>query len=478
MKNALLDFLLHQGARKPVSFHMPGHKGEDLYRKNGYGIFLDHIMDCDITEIPGADNLFQPETLLREVMDRYRALYDVKRSYLLINGSSGGLLAAILAAVPRDGTLIMARNCHKSVFNGLTLGGIHPAYLYPALIEPYGISGPIRAEDVAGALERHPEAAAVILPSPNYYGVCSDIASIAEEVHKRGKILIVDQAHGAHLKFFRRWAGGFPPPAEEEGADLVVNSIHKTLASFTQTALLNLCSSRIDTDRLEDRLQAVESSSPSYPLMASLEINADLLERQGQSLIQAWNENLKYFYQEAGNIKGLSVMEAPGLDRTKLNLSMSDYGLDGNALEKLLMEEDIYPELTTGDLLMCMTGIGNQRKDFQRLLDSLLRISQRFPYQRKAEEDEAAVFGLRAAREWHLEQRELPAETERIPLEEAAGRVCAMGVIPYPPGIPAVCPGEVFHEEVIRFLLSYRRNGGKVIGLDEMGRAAVGKSRR
>ena len=297
MKQTLTQFLLNHKERHPVSFHMPGHKGSAIYREHGYGAFLDSIMDCDITEIPGADNLFQTEGVLKETMDRYKAMYGTKESYLLVNGSSGGLIAAILASVPKGGKLVMARNCHKSIFNALSLGDITPIYAYPETVQEYGILGSVSPEEVARCLDEHPDAAAVILPSPNYYGICSDVAAIAEVIHARGKILIIDQAHGAHLNFFNRYglaapgktsASGFPAAAETAGSDVVINSIHKTLASFTQTALLNLCSDRVDKYDLEDRLQAIESSSPSYPMMASLDINADLLEKHGPQLMKEW----------------------------------------------------------------------------------------------------------------------------------------------------------------------------------------------
>jgi len=470
MKKALTHFLMEHKDRSPVSFHMPGHKGSGIYRENGYGGFLDNIMDCDITEIPGADKLFQAEGPILEVMARYKALYNSAESYLLVNGSSGGLIAAILTAVPRDGKLIMARNCHKSIFNALSLGGISPVYAYPEIVEEYGILGEVKVEEIIRCMDENPDAQAVILPSPNYYGICSDIKTIAEEVHKRGKVLIVDQAHGAHLNFFNAYGiEGFPLCAENSGADMVVCSIHKTLASFTQTALLNLCSDRVDKYDLEDRLQAIESSSPSYIMMSSLDINADLLEKQGERLMKEWAGNLTWFYNAAAaEVPGLRIMRHPMLDSTKLNLDMSSYGLDGNQLEEFLMEKDIFVELVTGNIVMCMTGIGNRRCDFERLLEALKelaggrRLTESVPVQPKA------VTTC-------LELTDVPSRKERIPLEDAAGRVCASSVIPYPPGIPIVCPGEIFDEEVIAYIKQRRAAQENVIGLDELGRVVVGR---
>ena len=241
----ILNFLLEHAENHPVSFHMPGHKGSAIYRRFGYEPFLTAIMDCDITEIPGADNLFQTEGILKAAQEEYAKLYGAKRSYLLINGTSGGVIAAVMAAVPKGKKLVMARNSHKAIFNSLVLAGVEPVYAYPEMIHEYGISGVITPEEIERCLAENPDAEAVILPSPNYYGICSDIQAIADVVHARGKVLIVDQAHGAHLKFFSdAGCAIMPKSAEEQGADITVNSIHKTLASFTQSALLNLNSDR------------------------------------------------------------------------------------------------------------------------------------------------------------------------------------------------------------------------------------------
>ena len=478
---AITTFLTEHANRNPVSFHMPGHKGSGIYRENGYGDFLDKIMDCDITEIPGADNLFQTEGIIAETMKKYERLYGVKKSYLLVNGSSGGLIAAILACVKPGGKLIMARNSHKSIFNALGLASIEPVYAYPEEAEGCGILGEITVDEIARCMDQNPDAAAVILPSPNYYGICSNVRAIAEEVHKRGKVLIVDQAHGAHLKFFGKYGGaestdrgGFPESAEDQGADIVINSIHKTLASFTQSALLNLCSDRVNPFLLEDKLQAIESSSPSYPMMATLDINADLMENAGERLIRQWAENLDYFYDEASRIPGLIVLTPKNLDRTKLNIDMSAYGINGNELEELLMERDIFIELVTGNIVMCMTGIGNTRRDYQRLLEALAEIAE----QRRGAMVECA--GLKQAVQPKiltrvLQQRAVPAEKEFVPLKEAAGRVCASSIIPYPPGIPIVCPGEVIDEDVIEYIKERREAGEKVIGLTAEGTVCVGK---
>ena len=479
------DFLLEHAALQPVSFHMPGHKGAELYRRFGYGEFLNKFMDCDITEIPGADNLFQTEGILERTQQRYAALYGAKRSYLLVNGTSGGILAAILASVPEGGTLIMARNCHKSVFNGLALGNLQPAYIYPEMLQDRGILGEVTAAEVERAIKENPEASAVILPSPNYYGICSDIRAIAEVVHRYGKVLIVDQAHGAHLKWLSQGENGGSGPecAEEAGADVVINSIHKTLASFTQSAVLNLLSDRVDRYVLEDKLQAVQSTSPSYLLMASLDISADLLEKHGAELMKQWNENLKYFYEEVRSVPDVQVMdELEILDRSKININTSALGITAAELEEKLMKRGIFAELTTGNILMLMTGIGNQRRDFDRLLHALREIRSELGRCKGAGagagSDAEAGNGIAEAAGGRMpEKRQLhpvPKQKQRIKLEEAEGLICASSIIPYPPGIPLICPGEELKAEDIAYISRLRQAGEKVIGVNDEGQVTVG----
>ncbi|MBR3707302.1 MAG: hypothetical protein IKM19_10055, partial [Firmicutes bacterium] len=342
-------------------------------------------------------------------------------------------------------------------FNALSLGDITPVYAFPETVEGYGILGKVSPAEVARCFDEHPDAEAIILPSPNYYGICSDIGAIAEEVHKRGKILIVDQAHGAHLKFFKE--EGFPKAAEDLGADLVINSIHKTLGSFTQTAVLNVCSPNVDLATLEDKLQVVESSSPSYPLMATLDINADIMAEKGELLMKSWAENIKWFYEEAESVDGLTLMKRPELDPTKLNLDMSAYGLNGNQLEEYLMERGIFIELVAGNVVMCMTGIGNKRCDFEKLLEALKELSKTHEKVEDCKADQPLALTKK------LQWKGVPSKKELISINDAAGRVCAMSIIPYPPGIPIACPGEVLDEEVLEYVKKSKLAQEKVIGM-------------
>ncbi|MFR6258362.1 MAG: aminotransferase class I/II-fold pyridoxal phosphate-dependent enzyme [Anaerovoracaceae bacterium] len=469
--NGIREFLLEHAELSPVSFHMPGHKGSDIYKQYGYEAFLKKIMDCDITEICGADNLFQAEGIIKNVALKYEKLYRVKKSYLLVNGTSGGIIATVLASVKQGGKLIMARNCHKAVFNAVRLGKMEPVYAYPSRLEDYDISGPIEAEEIKNLLEKNPDAQAVILPSPNYYGICSDIKAIADVTHRFGKILIVDQAHGAHLNFMK----GVPKSAEESGADISINSTHKTLASFTQSAVLNLNSDKIKIEDLEDKLQMTESSSPSYILMASLDVNADILINHGSELFERWQKNLEYFYEHVREIKGVRIVNTGKFfDRTKINIDMSAWGIDGMELEKRLIKKRIFCELTTGNILMCMTGIGNTKEDMKILLNALEEIAK------SCEEDKKNITcydekGKNQRQElkykdiWNKKRRiyDFSGSKELLNIDLCEGRICASSVIPYPPGIPLICPGEIIERDDIEYVKNLRKTGQKVIGIND-----------
>ena len=353
-----------------------------------------------------------------------------------------------------------------------------PLYAYPELVQKYGISGAIPPEEIEILLKNNPDVEAVILPSPNYYGICSDIGAISEIVHKYNKILIVDQAHGAHLKIFSKLGiKGLPKSAEESGADIIINSIHKTLASYTQSAILNINSDRISHYTIEDKLQCIESTSPSYLLMASLGINAGIMQSHGHELMREWADNLNYFYDEAFKVRSLEVLEkSPEMDWTKINFSFERLGISGSMLENMLLERNIFIELYTGNLVMCMTGIGNTKADIDRLLKALQDISESKPSLDFREKHPAETSNnsnnLLAYRRSAI--FEIPKNKKRISLLDAEGLICASSVIPYPPGIPLVCPGEKFEKDTLLYIKTLRDDKEKVIGVNELGEVSVG----
>lgn len=316
---------------------MPGHKRKSLAFPNPYEI--------DITEIDGFDNLHHATGMIKEAEVRGAELYHSKRCFFLVNGSTCGLLAAISAATRRGDKVLVARNCHKAVYHALYMNELQAEYLYPSITKN-GIQGQITAEQVQESLYENPDAVAVILTSPTYEGIVSDVAKIAEVCHEHGIPLIVDEAHGAHFGF----GGGFPENAVKLGADAVIMSLHKTLPSFTQTALLHLTSDLIDEKRVERYLSIYETSSPSYIFMAGMDSCIRLIAEHGQQLFAEYRKRLMDFYGKTAGLKYLHVMQEEDLDTgeafdwddSKLVIFADRAGMTGDELHQILLKNTIY----------------------------------------------------------------------------------------------------------------------------------------
>lgn len=500
----LYNFLCNHISKRPVSFHMPGHKGRDLFKQYNLADIGALLPLGDITEIPGADNLFSPDGVLLSGQAKYAELYGSKKSFYSINGSSAGIMAAVFSACHNGGKAIVSRNCHRAVFNAMRLWNISPVYVYPSAVNPF--ESRIYPTQIEKLLKAHPDTEAVIITSPDYYGNCSDIKTIADIVHKSGAYLIVDEAHGAHLTLFHKLTKidkklNLPFGALEQGADFVINSTHKTLASFTQSALLNVNTEKIPERILLDRLQLVESSSPSYILMASLELNAILLEEKGAQLFQSWLTDLNWFYEKVSTLPDILIYKPNILyDFTKINLSVS--GLSGTDLENELNKYGIFPELTSGNMVMFMTGIGNKRSDYEALLSALNKIVSstkalpealsnfdtginplQLDYTSAENTGDDSIsssnyLNLPAEVSSDVEIpvfSGIPKESTLLNYKDCAGYVSAISIVPYPPGIPIICPGEIISDKIIKTIESLIKDKVFISGIDKSGMIHVGK---
>jgi len=427
-------------AKESISFHMPGHKMTDIYKKYGYEDFINEIMKADITEIEGADNLHNPEAVIKESQNEFAKLYGAKESFFLVNGTTSGIISAILTCTNYGDKIIMARDCHKSVHSAVVLGDLEPIYVYSRVDEEFNVSGEFFYADIEVAIVNNPQAKCVIIPYPNYYGVCSDIEKIVEIVHKHNKILIIDEAHGAHLRFSKK----LPICAVEAGADIVINSIHKTLASFTQSSVLHVNGNRVDLEKLKEKLQIFQSSSPSYLLMTSLDICREIMETNGEQIVEELMESVDWFYKQFEDNNEIKIMketdEMKFFDRTKINIDMTKIGISGKELSEFLREDyGIHMEMAGTNYCMGLTGVGNTKENFIKLAEALKEIAKK--YKKKESLDfHRVTYGT-------VEQIVKPrmiSETKKqwIPLDESEGKICAKSVVPYPPGIPLICPGE------------------------------------
>ncbi|MCM1175702.1 MAG: aminotransferase class V-fold PLP-dependent enzyme [Blautia sp.] len=454
----LCESLIDYGKKDYYPYHMPGHK-----RNGGIGELSDsfQIDKIDITEIDGFDNLHQPEGILREAQERAAALYGAEESFFLVNGSTCGILAAVSAAADRGDRILIARNCHKSVYYAAFLRELEVSYLYPGKIPEFDISDAVSPEDVRTALERFPECRAVVVTSPTYEGVIADIREIGRIVHEKDKILIVDEAHGAHLGLARN----MPENAVRQGADLVIHSLHKTLPSMTQTALLHVGGSRVNRERLRLYLRIYQSSSPSYVLMASMDAcllavkeNAEAdfarLERYYESFMRRMEacRNIRIGRPAAILRKGYCFR---AWDICKLVISVKGTSMNGQALYDALRDEfHLQMEMAAASYVLAIMTIADEEEGWQRLADALLRIDGRI--EEKAESPLWSVEQALPSAKMSIAQAlnkvygsRASDNVKEVALAQAAGSVSGGFVCLYPPGIPLLVPGEVIEAHMI-----------------------------
>ena len=443
----MLDFKLESYARSDIyPFHMPGHKRQPVFAMDPYAV--------DITEIDGFDNLHAPEGILKEAQERAARLYGAGRSYYLVNGSTCGILAAISAAVPFGGGILMSRNAHKSVYHAAYLRHLSVEYLNPCITQT-GIQGAVPVEEVRRKLKENSDICAVLVTSPTYEGVVSDIAAISAAVHEYGIPLLVDEAHGAHFGFHP----AFPQTAVRLGADAVIQSMHKVLPSLTQTALLHLNSGYILPETVQKYLSVYETSSPSYVLMAGMEKCIRLLKEKGEDLFDAYAARLLKFYNETKQLKKLHVIQRKDffgeeifdLDPSKIVISAKHTKLDGTKLfQRLLSEFHLQMEMSCGFYALGMTSIMDRDEGFDRLCRALWKIDSDVS---PAEEEEPGRLFLKlyAPKEKKLElYQAMDLPVEKIPFDQAVGRISGSMVSIYPPGIPILIPGEKIDSDFIK----------------------------
>lgn len=511
----LLERLIEYSRTDQYPFHMPGHKrqekGTSLERfPNPYTI--------DITEIDGFDNLHHPEGILKKSMDQAAQIYGAARTYYLINGSTGGILSAISAAVSRGGRILLSRNCHTSAYHGALLNGLRAAYIYPQFIWNLGINGGVCPSDVEKALEDFPDAEAVLIVSPTYDGIVSDVKGIAEVVHRKKIPLIVDEAHGAHFPFWkasseRMMSGeektGFPPSALDCGADLVIQSLHKTLPSFTQTAVLHVgkdCRG-VEIERLERYLRIYQSSSPSYVLMAGIEQCIFEMEEKGAGWLNDFSERLEDVREKLGRMRHLCLLDEKeigrngvyGIDRSKVVISCKNcyWERDSQSQEKsgnnegflngrelaecLRRDHHLEMEMCGADYVVAITTFMDTPEGLHRLTRAFLEMDGKLAGGKACSGEHESTGGGKWLGEDDGSQKEkdetwrkpvvclsladaVEAPWESVPLGLSAGRISGEFIYLYPPGIPAVVPGEKITEELLRQILQYKELGLPVQG--------------
>lgn len=423
----------------------------------------------DITEIDGFDNLHHATGILEELQQQAAGLFGSSHSFLLVNGSTCGLLAAVSACVPAGGKLLMSRNCHKAAYHALELRSLYPVYLMPERLS-CGIMGSLSPAAVAAALEEDPMIAAVLVVSPTYDGVVSDIEAIAALAHSRGIPLIVDEAHGAHFPL----SDHFPTSAIHLGADVVVESLHKTLPAFTQTALLHLNSSLVAEKDIRRFLGIYQTSSPSYLLMASADCCFRLIAREGAQRFAELRRRLDAFYQAVSRLSYIECLRPKDTfawDDSKILLCGRRLGLSGPHLDRLLRQDyGLEMEMSPGHYVLALCSLMDTEEGFLRLYEALADIERRFslnPAPAFADMiNKSDIYGLPEFVMPIASAMAQPYQT--VPLEEAFGQISREYLYLYPPGIPLIVPGERISSDLLSRILKLRDEGMELNGLSDM----------
>ena len=494
----LYDELNEYGHSDYYGFHMPGHK------RNKNITRVDLPYDIDITEITGFDDLHHAEGILQDAQERAAKLYHAEETHYLINGSTSGILSAILGSTKRGDTILVARNCHKSVYHAIYLNELKAEYVYPKYDKCRELNGPVDPADIRKALEKNVRAVkreingvqavvedkekdfegkirAVVIVSPTYDGVLSYVREIADIVHEYGIPLIVDEAHGAHFGLHPY----FPENANTKGADIVIHSLHKTLPSLTQTALIHMNGNIVDRESVRMYLHMLQTSSPSYVLMAGMDACICTMQERGRELFDAYVEILKDIRAQLQKLKWLKLVETGEYDRSKLVLSVKNTGITGNELHRRLQEQyHLEMEMAAVSYVLAMTTVGDTKEGLERLADALFEIDAELEKENRGNCEAGATFSF--PREEQnlslpvLEQVYVSSEHGQgacfsMKYKESAGYVSAEYAYLYPPGIPVIVPGERISKEAAELLMRYEAAGFEISGVKHSGEIRVWK---
>lgn len=449
---SLYDELYEYGKKDITPMHMPGHKRKNLGGELPYSM--------DITEIDGFDNLHHMTGILGDLSCRMAQLRHCKRAYPLVGGSTCGILASIKAMTKSGDRVIMARGCHKSVYHALSLFNLKAEYIYPETDEENGFYLSVSPEAVEAAFENFPDAKLVIITSPTYEGIISDISSIAEIAHNHGAKLFVDGAHGAHLGF----GCSFPADALSRGADAVVESLHKTMPALTQTAALYL-SEDVDSVLFEKALGIFETSSPSYLLLSSIDRCVSLIEDKCGEIFSEYRRALNAFDSKVEGLKFLSIpahgreANAFAFDPSKILISTARAGITGQQLaEKLRSEYNIEAEMACRNYVLCMTSICDDEASLTRLADAIIGIDNSIE-----EESKIAPFVYPVADALISITEAEGMKGEYVSRDSSSGRISMSYIWAYPPGIPLAVPGEIITPAILECISNLEAAGIEIL---------------
>ncbi|WP_130805514.1 aminotransferase class I/II-fold pyridoxal phosphate-dependent enzyme [Senegalia massiliensis] len=457
MYTPLIKGLLEYSDKKSIRFHMPGHKGRTIYD------LAKVIPDIDVTEVEGTDNLHNPKGVINESQKRSSNIYGTKKTFYSVNGTTAGIYAAITSSVKPGEEILIQRNCHKSIYNSLVIGRIKGNFIYPKYDSENNILTVIDPNEINDILNENKNIKAVVMTYPSYLGICSDIKTIVDVVHKHDKILIVDEAHGSHLEF----SNNLPISAESAGADIIVQSTHKTLPSYTQSSMVHVNSNRVDSDRLSKMMSMFQSTSPSYILMSSLDMAMDYMINEGKNRLEKVLNYIDEFTSKVDNLEGINLFLGDrkySFDKTKIVINATELGLRGSDLENIL-RKNYNIELEMSDLFyaLAMVSVMNTEEDLDKLYLALKDISNTHCKKKlKIKEDIKFLHPIK-----YVEIYEAFNENSKFEnLDDAIGEIASDYIIPYPPGVPFVAPGEILSKDIINHIKKFIDADIEILGLN------------
>lgn len=478
LKTPLFDAMVGLAEARKVSFHTPGHKSGKGISTRFRKFVGPKIFSIDLTTLDEVDSLQKPKGVIKEAQELAAKAYGADRSYFLVNGTSGGNQAMILTTCNPGDKVLVARNAHKSVLAGLIATGAQPIFFLPEVDENLKVTLNVTYEATRQAIDAHPEARILFLTSPNYYGICADLERIISYAHERNVLILVDEAHGPHLKFH----SDLPVSALEAGADLCVQSTHKIIGGMTQASMLHAMAKRIDIPTLSNVLRFVQTTSPSYILMASLDLARMQMATEGEKLLDKAIKLAEEARAKINKIPGLlcfgkemikgSLFSQMGdFDVTKLTITVKDLGLSGYQVSQILNNRyHIQVEMADPFHVLVIISIGDRRDDLNRLVEALREISKEYYGSAKPSALEEVGVPLFMNEAIFTPREAFFADHYYVELEKAIGCISSEIVTVYPPGIPLFIPGEVVTQEVLDYLKKMLRLGAFVDGLDEANR--------
>ncbi|MDA8098813.1 MAG: aminotransferase class V-fold PLP-dependent enzyme [Nitrospiraceae bacterium] len=472
LRTPLFDAMVSLAESRKVSFHTPGHKSGKGIATRFRKFVGPRVFSIDLTTLDEVDSLQNPTGVIKEAQELAAKAAGADRSYFLVNGTTVGNHAMVAATTGPGDKVLIARNCHRSVLTGLIVSGAQPVFFQPLFDRNLKLTLNVTFDTVKAAIDANPDARALLITSPNYYGLCTDIERIIPYAHEHGMIVLVDEAHGPHLKFNPK----LPKCALDAGADLCVQSTHKIVGGMTQASMLHAKAGRINIDDVTNTLKLLQTTSPSYILMASLDLARMQMATEGKKLLNRAIKLAEDARTEINKIPGITCFTKEmakqagmaDMDVTKLTITVSDLGLSGYHVSQMLNTRfGIQVEMADPFHVLVIVSIGDRQEDLTRLVEALKVISAEtglqgalLPLDKVHPPSLTNRFAMTPRKAFYY-------DTELVPVNRAAGRVCAEIVTVYPPGIPLFVPGEEISADAIEYITNMAGWGAIIDGLNE-----------